>query len=263
MTLCAISLPAADWKKWINPVKDTIRLCNVMLPAELLQETSDAVNVLSKNGITAPVIRDIIPLELLEYIVSAEDTKAAFEQVWPQIYNEIQQAEVLDAHVYTLQIPPCITSVDSPALANMVSLAEYILRNPLQIPLTLLFQVRVPFPFPTATEYDCASELCRRIDSPYVGLYLHFHPDEYVENNGDMDSLVKEVLPKTKAISFHYDTRVGETLFDDEQYKWAQALSSVHFPGVVIFAPSIADDTELDSVCKTVLSWADFYTVAP
>ena len=157
-----------------------------------------------------------------------------------------------------------------PMLAALVS-------APLPFDFGVLLPVSLPSPFPTSAELARSLEMCRSVnamprenwDDSYgiaerppilpqssLGLCIHLHLDKEVA-----PELLcgRELLAQAKALVFHYDVAAFETLFDDEQAKWAEYLHECEYDGMVFFSPSGCPEARIPEICQDAGGWAELY----
>lgn len=262
MQKCAIRLPLENWREWILPIQETTRLLNVECPVEFLLHQPEGCEVLQKAGISCLVVKDIIQPELSEYLALSHPTTDELLQTRQKVFDTLLNAESLHANCFPLQL-----NLDSLSEANLnqqlykyASHLKELLKAPLEAQYSIAIQVRIPQSFPSSKEFERARKLCTLAGNTRIGLYVHFDSDEFASSGGDIRTFVQENAPYLKAIAFHYDAHLGDTLFDDEQLAWAQSLAEFKKDDMmIVFAPTQSQNTNYSALCQTMLSWADFY----
>ena len=157
-----------------------------------------------------------------------------------------------------------------PLLATLVS-------APLPFDFSILLPVSLPEAFPGSQELARSVELCKAVkemprenwDERYgiderppllprtsLGLCVHAHLDKDIAPE---QLCGRDILPLVKAIVFHYDVTAFETLYDDEQARWAEYLKDGGYEGVVLFAPSGCPEARLAEICQDAAAWAELY----
>ena len=158
-----------------------------------------------------------------------------------------------------------------PMLSTLVS-------APLSFDFSVLLPVSLPSPFPGSAELERSMEMCKSVnamprenwDDAYgiaerppilpqssLGLCLHLHLDKEMPPE---TLCSRELLSQAKALVFHYDVAAFETLYDDEQVKWAEYLKENEFNGVVLFAPTGCPEARMAEICQDAGGWAELYS---
>lgn len=259
MITCAIKLPEHDINSWLPAIAHTQRINAIETTADNLTNQQGFTDLLSRYGLKCPCAKDLLQPEISEYLIAA-NSKQHFNDLKNSLFNTMLCAEAMDTSLFTLsfKLDRCeFDSLEAHAAAH-ADFIKNLLKAPLEKRFSVAIQVRLPLPFPASREWTQALAICDAAHSKRVGLYVHFFPDEYAETKTIADFFTD--CPKLpKAICFHYDTRIGETLFDDEQAEWAQRLKERDYDGLVVFAPQTNEGANCEKICETILSWADFY----
>ncbi|MBP5640572.1 MAG: hypothetical protein J6X55_13890 [Victivallales bacterium] len=258
MIQCAIRISDNQWDEWLKPVAQTQRLKNVELDAGLLSEHR-VTEALAANGINCLVAQDIVPSQMVQLMMDAS-SGTSFEDIKDAVTNVMLCGESVNVECFTVQLLlDRFEGTDEQGfIERNAAFLKQLTTAPLEKNYSVAIQVRQPMPTPMSKEWERAVRICDVAKDSRIGLYVHFHPDEWAET-GTMEQFIETCYPHLKGICFHYDTRIGETLFDDEQAECARRLKLLDYKGMIVFAPMVAQSAELDKICKIAVSWADFY----
>ena len=236
----------------------TQRLKNVELDAGLLAN-SHVTEALVSHGISCLVAQDIVLPQTARYITDGVNG-VTFEDIRDAVSNVMLCSEAVNGECFTVQmlLDRVADSDEQMFIERNAAFLQQLTEAPLEKSYSIAIQVRQPKPTPMSREWERAVRICEAVDSQRVGLYVHFHPDEWVES-ASMAQFIETCYPHLKGLCFHYDLRAGETLFDDEQAECARRLKLLDYDGIVVFAPTLSPMADLKSICQTAVSWADFY----
>lgn len=254
MIKCALKLPDENWLKWLDPIQRVRRILHIETDAVTVT-VPENVELIEKHGLDCLCVRDIITPELADFIVNRETN--AFDDIKNKLFNAMLCAESAATELFTMQLRLDANSNYNPE--KCLNLIHKLLDAPMETRPAIALQARQPEPFPASREWDRTTELCSLANSNNVGIYVHFHPDDYAET-ATIKQFIDENINVTKAICFHYDTRIGQTLFDDEQAEWAERLKDANYNGIVLFAPRAKDTDSLYHICRKIVSWMDLYS---
>lgn len=259
MLSCAVRIPTLSRQEWYAPLSRTNRLKSIELEADCLMETATQ-EALTRHGLSCLCAQDMLPPETIAFLTEHPNERD-FLSIQDAILNSMLCAESADARVFPLdfRLDRLPRQPDERLVVPCAELLMRLLEAPLEAPFSLAVQVRQPAPFPTSLEMRRAQAICRQTGSARVGLYVHFHSDDFNAEGGSIAAFVEEHAERLKAICFHYDVTQAETLYDDEQAEWAQRLLDAHSDALVIFAPKTHGSEGLDRICRQALSWADYY----
>ena len=242
----------------MEPVAETQRLKNVEMDAGLLSDQS-VTEALARHGISCLVAQDIVLPQTVRFITDGAKG-SSYDDIKDAVTNVMLCAELANAECFTVQmlLDREVDSDEQAFVERNAAFLQQLTEAPLEKRYSIAIQVRQPKPTPMSKEWERAVRICEAVESDRVGLYIHFHPDEWVET-GSMAQFIESCYPHLKGLCFHYDLRAGETLFDDEQAECARRLKLLDYDGIVVFAPTLSPMADLKSICQTAVSWADFY----
>lgn len=259
MIKCAIRISDHTWQDWLEPVAATKRLRAIECDAGLFA-SPHFPTMLNQHGIRCLHARDILPGDTAAFLSESvtEDNLLVLRR---NLFGIMIAATATDTEVFSLQLRLDRIAPEQSAqhIERHAQLLQPLLTAPLDNPYQLAIQVSQPRPYPQSREWDYALAICQQTKSPRIGIAMHFYPDDFA-GQGEIKALLDNSFEQLRVICFHYNPRLGETLFDDEQLAWSDELKTRGYQGLVIFCPETDSRSNVTGVCEDAQSWADFYS---
>lgn len=278
MILAGISIEEGKLAAWLKALEPYMALKGIGGNASLFEDESTRLQV-QKAAVKCLLAFNLLPGNAAD-ILSIMEQRGELAKLFGRLCREmgsIHQAS--ECNLFTMDL-----SLDRYQEANWPTqsmrfqpLLNTLVSAPLPFDFSILLPASLPEPFPGSQELARSVELCKAVngmprenwDEKYgiderppllphtsLGLCVHAHLDKEMA-----PELLcgREFLPLVKAIVFHYDVTAFETLYDDEQAKWAEYLRNGGYGGVVLFAPSGCPEARLPEICQDAATWAELY----
>ena len=248
MINCAASIDATNWEIWLDAVANMPALREVEVPAELLLGEPRLLAAANQYGLQISYVRNLLPPHISRYL--GESPARGREDIAASLRELLLKCEAAGSRMVSLDLGLDRMKEQSfdQDLAERVRLLRGLIPAADKYRMMLCLNVRHPRGYPASKEWEYAANLVHEVMHPACRLAVNVFPAE-CPADFNVDRFVGSCYYHIGVIRFHYDPALGESLVEEEQKQWSEALHRHAFKGAVIFCPTmISEDGVTDTV---------------